>query len=129
MRNIIKKADATTQHWFSNAYIWFIQIQEKKMKKNEKSWRNHATLIFKRISNFLKKQKKTEKADATTEHWFSYIYSLPPKKLSFLLMQESYLMQQCHTYLETHLLNFEKKDEKSWRNHATLIFERIYQIF
>ena len=100
------------------------------------------------IFNFWRKKKKAEKTDATTQHWFSHIKILPPKKLSFLLIQETFLMQQCHTDLETHPWNFQnkrwkkltqpcntdfrthisnflrkkKKAEKGWRNNATLIF-------
>ena len=49
----------------------------------EKSWKGvtqqRNTDFLTQISNFLKKVKKAEKADATTQHWFSHINILPPK--------------------------------------------------
>ena len=99
-------------------------------KKDEKSQSNHATLIFERKYKIFKEAKKNEKK-LTQQRNTDFHTSLfcHQKKLIFLLIQKSYLMQRCHTYLETYLLKFWKKDEKSWCNHATLIFERIYKIF
>ena len=38
----LKRGEATTQHWFLNAYIQFFKEEEKSWKP----WRNNATLIF-----------------------------------------------------------------------------------
>ena len=77
----MKKTEATMQHWFSNAYIKFFKDAKKNRKK-------------------LMQQRNTDFHTSIFCH---------QKKLSFLLIQESYLVQRCHTYLETHLFNFEKK--------------------
>ena len=116
----MKKADATTQHGFSKAYIYFLKEEEK----NWKLWRNNATLIFTHPYSSNKEtefpsyigvlahatmphrswnasmkfsKKKMKKADATTQHWFSYAY--------------------------TKFFKEEEKSWKGWRNNATLIFK------
>ena len=53
-----------------------------------------------------------KKTDATTQHCFHTSIFCHQKKLSFFHIQESYLVQRCHTYLEAHLFNFEKKKMK-----------------
>ena len=115
--------------WCNNATQNLKRTYKILGKKAKKGWRNNATLIFEHIYQFfLKSWEKAEKADATTQHWFSHIHILAPKRLSFLLIHESSLMQQCNTELETHLWNFWKKSWKGWSNNATLISEHIYQI-
>ena len=47
----MKKADATTQHWFSYAYTKFFKEEEKSWK----GWRNNATLIFIHLDSTTKK--------------------------------------------------------------------------
>ena len=116
----MKKADATMQHWFSNAYIKFLEKEEKSWKRltqqrntdfhtsrfyHQKSWVsflykslfscNNATLIWKRTCKILR-EKKLKRGEATTQHWFLNAY-----------------------------IQFFKEEEKSWkpwRNNATLIF-------
>ena len=88
---------------------------------HQKSWKGvtqqRNTYFRTHISFFLKSWEKAEKADATMQHWFLHINILPPKKLRFLLMHESSLMQQCNIQLEPHLWNFGEKKLK--RGDAT----------
>ena len=111
----MKKADTTTQHWFSNTYIKF----------------------------FKEAKKKAEKTDATMQHWFSHIYILPPNKAEFPLYTGSFhhatmphifwnapikfwakrwkiLTQPRNTYFRTHITNFLTKLKKTEKADTTM---------
>ena len=96
-----KGGDATTQHWFSNTYIKF----------------------FERTCG------KAEKPDATRQHWFSHIHILPPKRWVSFLYRSLFSRNYATQILKRTYEIFWEKDKKGLCNNATLIFERIYEIF
>ena len=97
----MKKADATMQHWFSNAYIKFFE-------KEEKSWKR---LTQQRNTDFHTSRFYYQKS------WVSFLYrSLFSCNIATLILKRTYQI-------------LKKKTEIGRCNHATWVFERIYLIF